>query len=262
MIGDQIVTSTFNNLAWYNAISMMNTIFLLLKLYFPVTLLNIWLEDMTMLFVFGLVITYINYKVMGESIQKEMGLHTNMLYVCILIFLATTIRSLILKTLTVACGGTIPPMIFLAAALLLTFCTCLFSMSLRSYISKYSKDEKADDIHDVLGEVLEAFNKYLFGWLVSQFWNKFIISVFEKQLGTDEAKLVYALTVTFLVALYGVYVFRVKVNATLDNYRKAIQEQVRKGMAKSVKSDGSHESFGAVFSKLLTKDNKTHLKIQ
>lgn len=32
-------------------------------------------------------------------------------------------------------------------------------------------------------------------------------------------------------------------------------------MNKSMKADGSHESFGAVFSKLLTKDNKDHLKI-
>lgn len=202
----------------------MNTIFMLFKLYFPVTILNIWLEDMTLLFVFGLLIGYINYSVVGDNIQTEMGLHTNMLYVCILTFLATTLRSLILKTLTYACGGSIPPMIFLAAALLLTVSTCLFSISLKNYISKYSKDEKTGDIHDVLGEVLEAFNKYLFGWLVSQFWNKFIISVFEKQLNTDNEKLVYALTVSFLVSLYGVFVFRVKVNQTLDNYRKAIQK--------------------------------------
>lgn len=165
---------------------MMNTIFMLLKLYFPATILNIWLEDISMLFFFGLVIGFINYSIVGDDKQTEMGLHTNMLYVCILTFLATTTRSLILQTLTYACGGTIPPVIFLAAALLLTFSTCLFSMGLKNYISKYSKDEKQGDIHDVLGEVLEAFNKYLFGWLVSQFWNKFIISVFEKQLETDK----------------------------------------------------------------------------
>lgn len=88
---------------------MMNTIFMLLKLYFPVTILNIWLEDITMLFLFGLLVGYINYKVVGDSIETEMGLHTHMIYVCVLTFLATTLRSLILKTLAFYCGGTIPP---------------------------------------------------------------------------------------------------------------------------------------------------------
>lgn len=38
---------------------------------------------------------------------------------------------------------------------------------MRNYISRYATDEKRGDIHDVLGEVMEAFNKYLLGWLVS-----------------------------------------------------------------------------------------------
>lgn len=88
MIGDQIIASTFNNLSWYNAISLMQTIFSLLKLYFPVTLLNIWLEDITMIIFFGVLIAYINYMVIGDSIEKEMGLTTHMIYVCILTFLA------------------------------------------------------------------------------------------------------------------------------------------------------------------------------
>lgn len=70
-----------------------------MKLYFPVTLFNIWLEDLSLLMIFSVLIGYINYRVVGDNIQTEMGLHTNMLYVVILTFLATTLRSLIINTL-------------------------------------------------------------------------------------------------------------------------------------------------------------------
>jgi hypothetical protein len=68
LVGDQIIASTFNNLAWYNAIAMMNTLFSLMKLYFPVTLFNIWLEDLSLLILFSVLIGYINYRVVGDNI--------------------------------------------------------------------------------------------------------------------------------------------------------------------------------------------------
>ena len=80
------------------------------------------------------------------------------------------------------CGGMIPPVIFLSSALLLTLTTCLFSLSLKKYIAKYAHDGNNGDLHDTFGEVLEAYDKYLFGWLVSQFWNKFILSAFDQYL--------------------------------------------------------------------------------
>jgi len=102
LIGDQIMMSTIHNLSWYNAIALMNTIFALMKLYFPVTLFNIWLEDISLILVFGTLIGYINYKVVGNTEggdSASMGLHTKMIYISVLVFLATTTRSLILTTL-------------------------------------------------------------------------------------------------------------------------------------------------------------------